>query len=524
MFLSKSSKLAIIILIFINLIPAFSAPITERYKDLLENGSITEIKNAINKDIDFFRFRIGEQKDTILMYAIEKNRPLEIIQLLYKSGTRTYWKNKNKQSALSYVCRYSDDDDVIKFILEKSGSKNKTKKRLLQKDIEGLSPYDYAKQNPYTSIMQLIEPYFTEAEFNASVVKMPSAKATYVQEQKPEPPKPVVDQKPVVAQKPVNPPVSTEEKKVEPKEVEPKVEKKVEPKVVEPKIEKKEEPIKVVEKPKKIITEEKPITPVVKETPKEKKEQKKQVKVEPIAVSKYEKQYLYDFAPSENEVLPEDVNANNVHKLAHIDSPNKADENGTTLLMKAAKTGNKWALESLIKSGANVYSKDKDGWTALMYAVRYQNNVEIINFLIEHGANVKDKNNFGTSVLQLAACYAENPEILKKILSYYKVGDNDFFKSFILAITTHPSSTVSQIAKLEIFIDRGVPLNRFHEGKTPLMYAAEYATSTKVIKLLLDNGAISSIRNPHGKTAFDFAETNTLIPHDEIYWSLNTGR
>ena len=213
-----------------------------------------------------------------------------------------------------------------------------------------------------------------------------------------------------------------------------------------------------------------------------------------------------------------------MHELAHIDSPNKADENGTTLLMKAAKTGNKWTLESLIKSGANVYSKDKDGWTALMYAVRYQNNVEIINSLIEHGANVKDKNNFGTSVLQLAACYAENPEILKKILSYYKVGDNDFFKSFILAITTHPSSTVSQIAKLEIFIDRGVPLNRFHEGKTPLMYAAEYATSTKVIKLLLDNGAISSIRNPHGKTAFDFAETNTLIPHDEIYWSLNTGR
>ena len=70
-----------------------------------------------------------------------------------------------------------------------------------------------------------------------------------------------------------------------------------------------------------------------------------------------------------------------MHELAHIDSPNKADENGTTLLMKAAKTGNKWALESLIKSGANVYSKDKDGWTALMYAVRYQNNVEIINSL-----------------------------------------------------------------------------------------------------------------------------------------------
>ena len=77
---------------------------------------------------------------------------------------------------------------------------------------------------------------------------------------------------------------------------------------------------------------------------------------------------------------------------------------------------------------------------------------------------------------------------------------------------------------MEIFIDRGVPLNRFHEGKTPLMYAAEFSTSTEIIKILLDNGAIPSIRNPIGKTAFDFAETNTLISHDETYWSLNTGR
>ena len=133
MFLSKSSKLAIIIFLFINLIPAFSAPITERYKELLENGSVTDIKKAMNKDIDFFRFRIDEQKDTILMYAIEKNRPLEIIQLLYKSGTRTYWKNIHKQSALSYVCKYSDDDDVIKIYSRKIWFKKYYKKTIVAK-------------------------------------------------------------------------------------------------------------------------------------------------------------------------------------------------------------------------------------------------------------------------------------------------------------------------------------------------------------------------------------------------------
>ena len=118
MFLSKSSKLAIIIFLFINLIPAFSAPITERYKELLENGSVTEIKKAMNKDVDFFRFRIDEQKDTILMYAIEKKRPLEIIQLLYKSGTRTYWKNKNM-----YGCQYCSYNSICKFNSKDSNCK-----------------------------------------------------------------------------------------------------------------------------------------------------------------------------------------------------------------------------------------------------------------------------------------------------------------------------------------------------------------------------------------------------------------
>ena len=80
----------------------------------------------------------------------------------------------------------------------------------------------------------------------------------------------------------------------------------------------------------------------------------------------------------------------------------------------------------------------------------------------------------------------------------------------------------AQSAKIDVFIERGIPLNRFYEGKTPLMYAAEFCQSTKIIKQLLENGAIPSIRNAQGKTAFSFAETNAYLAHDEIYWSLNS--
>ena len=83
-------------------------------------------------------------------------------------------------------------------------------------------------------------------------------------------------------------------------------------------------------------------------------------------------------------------------------------------------------------------------------------------------------------------------------------------------------SFFAQFAKIEAFIDFGVPLNRFYEGKTPLMYAAEFSSSTKIIKLLLDNGAVPAIRSAEGKTAFEYAQLNTQLEHDETYWSLNS--
>ena len=74
---------------------------------------------------------------------------------------------------------------------------------------------------------------------------------------------------------------------------------------------------------------------------------------------------------------------------------------------------------------------------------------------------------------------------------------------------------------LQIFMDESVPLNVLYEGKTPLMYAAAYGSSTKVIKKLLEYDASVTIRSTEGKTAFDYASKNSNLRHDEVYWSLN---
>ena len=189
--------------------------------------------------------------------------------------------------------------------------------------------------------------------------------------------------------------------------------------------------------------------------------------------------------------------------------------------MKAVKDGNDWEVRSLIKSGADVNMADLEGWTAFMYAIRYQNSLEVVNILLDNGADPAIPNKYGTTSLQLAATYTSNPEILRVVLEKYPAGSNEIFKSFILAITANTGSTATQAAKINVFIEKNVPLNRFYEGKTPLMLAAEYSSSTQILKILIDNGALPSIRDASGKTAFYYASMNTSLEHDDIYWSLN---
>lgn len=238
--------------------------------------------------------------------------------------------------------------------------------------------------------------------------------------------------------------------------------------------------------------------------------------IEPIV--RYKKEYLQDYAPIKTAPLPSDEEEIVEYK---VENPDAADVSGRTLLMKACETGNDWEITNLIKSGANVNLKDKDGWTALMYAVRYQQNIAVVKSLINAGAQIKAKNNYGLTALLLAATYNDNPEILKQIVSKYSISEKELLQSFIQVLSSNTGSEYSTAAKVQVYIDLGLPLNVFYQGKTPLMYAASFTKSTKIIKLLLQNGAQTAIRSTEGKTAFDYAAENKALPHDEYYWALN---
>ena len=235
-------------------------------------------------------------------------------------------------------------------------------------------------------------------------------------------------------------------------------------------------------------------------------------------VPRYKKEYLQDYMKDEPAELPEDYE---YEEAPLIENPDEKDINGQTLAMKAAKIGNEWQLKLLIDSGADINAKDKDGWTALMYAVRYQEGVQTVSLLLNADADVKAKNNFDSSALLIAACYNNNPQILKMLLEYYSTSEKELLKAFTQILSSSLIPEYIQMAKIKLFLEKSLQLNTFYEGKTPLMYAAQYGNSTNVIKLLLDNGCITTVRSTEGKTAFEYASKNSKLKHDDNYWALN---
>ena len=235
--------------------------------------------------------------------------------------------------------------------------------------------------------------------------------------------------------------------------------------------------------------------------------------------SKNRKEYLSDYMVYDVDTI-DDLDADE-DEYYRVENPDEKDFAGRTQLMRAAKSGNEWELRILIDSGADVNLKDNDGWTALMYAVRYSDGLECVEALLDAGADITIKNKYGSSALVLAACYNGNPQILTNLLTEYKSSDREVLRSLVFLLSEENISERQQLTKLQLFMDKAVPLNVLYEGKTPLMYAAEYGNSTKVIQKLLDNQASITLKSTEGKTAFDYAMKNNNLAHDDTYWALN---
>ena len=449
---------------------------TIKYDSLMKTGSVAEIKKTLKKNSDMVQSKIGPENDTLLMRAIMYNRNISVIDLLLKTGISVNKENIHGQNALMYACMYSKDTDVITKILEKSTTPKNVVKMLNKKDTNEKSALIYAKELKNHRALDSVSKYVGKPEGYQEGQDY----VEFLED---------LNEKLILAEKEAELARQKEEELRKKAEL--------------------EEQEKLAQAQKEIEEKTENITP---ETEEEIPASK------PIDMNKYNKVSLFDFAVLDE--IPEPASDEDENSFSRIENPDKKDRNGKTALMRAAKNGNLKEVDRLIKSDADVNLCDNDGWTALMNAARYQNDPEIVKLLLEAGANPEQKNKYGSTALHLAAAYSESPEIVRELVEATKNSD-EIFKAFIMTLTSNSADEKILTAKTRIFIDAKVPVNRFHEGRTPLMYAAEYSSSTGVIKFLLDNGAAKNLHSTDGKTAFDFAESNKLLKHDKIFWSLN---
>jgi ankyrin repeat protein len=176
--------------------------------------------------------------------------------------------------------------------------------------------------------------------------------------------------------------------------------------------------------------------------------------------------------------------------FAHADSFND--------FFRAVRSDNPSGVQSLLQRGFDPNTRDENGMTGLLLALREPSPRVIQVLLASPQTDVEARNGNDESPLMLAAIKGQVP-LVKQLIAR----DADINKPGWTALHYAASSGQVEIMKLLLekyaFIDAQSP-----NGTTPLMMAAMYGSPDSV-KLLLEEGADPLMKNQQNMTAADFA-------------------
>lgn len=223
---------------------------------------------------------------------------------------------------------------------------------------------------------------------------------------------------------------------------------------------------------------------------------------------------------SDSELLRvADLNAVKYQVLKKGANVNAKDKDGKTALMlwdresrtKLALTHDLEMIKFLIEKGADLNAKDKNGWTALMHYANSGAEIDKIKFLVEKGADVNSKDKDGWTALMLFIDGEKrnvyiNPDIDGVVAYLLKKGADVNAKTkngwTALMFATKRSSHIETARQL---LEKGAEVNAKNKnGWTALMFAA--TSNIDIVKLLLEKGADVNAKNKDGKTAVDIAD------------------
>ncbi|MGK6306794.1 ankyrin repeat domain-containing protein [Variovorax sp. DT-64] len=166
---------------------------------------------------------------------------------------------------------------------------------------------------------------------------------------------------------------------------------------------------------------------------------------------------------------------------------------------RAVRNDNAGAIVDLLNRGFDPNTRDEQGQTGLLIAMR-EPSPKVIQVLLDSPkTDVELRNAKDESPLMLAALKGQQDLVTRLIARDADVNKPGWTPLHYAATGGHVA-IMKQLLESYAFIDAQSP-----NGSTPLMMAAMYGSSAAV-QLLLDEGADTAMKNQLGMTALDFAQ------------------
>jgi ankyrin repeat protein len=203
---------------------------------------------------------------------------------------------------------------------------------------------------------------------------------------------------------------------------------------------------------------------------------------------------------SANLTLLDAIRANDNDRVQNLldegVDPNSKDERQKSALMYAALYAGPRVLDLLIRAGADLNHRDKDGMTALVWAAH---SYESAKLLIEAGADINVKSNIGGTPLLTAAAYPRNKALLELMLE--RGADLKVSVAGVTALTA--AAFTGDADAVALLLDKGADPNAAGLGGLSALHLAVMRGDRRMVQLLLDAGANVKARTAHDENVLE---------------------
>jgi len=200
---------------------------------------------------------------------------------------------------------------------------------------------------------------------------------------------------------------------------------------------------------------------------------------------------------------------------------NARSKDGTTPLhIAAANNSAAEAVSLLLKAGANANTRNRDGRTPLHSCAYGEAAAPVVEALLKAGADANARDAEGVTPLFFTVADASKRNVTALLLrsgADANAKDRDGGTPLHRAAASNTDPDV-----VPLLLKSGAKANaRDKDGRTPLHLAARSNPNPVVTELLLKAGADAKAKDASGMRPIDYAEKNRSLRGTEAYWKLN---